>query len=437
MRLRLQDGIAALLLLAGALALGYGPTQSGGWTIVGLYAFLFAVYAFILARSSEEAYPFFKWWSIALRFSLVAALPNLSDDVYRFIWDGRLILQGVNPFDHIPRFYMDPAHALPGLDEDLFLKLNSQDYHTVYPPLAQLGFALSVALFPKSILGAAIVLKILHALLDTGAVLLLEKLVRERGRPQKSVLIYALNPLIIVELTGNLHFECGMVFFLALALWWMSRGRWYRSAWAWAGAIGAKLLPLMFLPFLIRRLGWPRFFGWSALLGLSLLLLFLPLLNSLFLSNMGSSLDLYFRRFEFNASLYYLIRWLGFQWKGYNLIQTIGPVMALLVLLIILTLAWRDRGRGVSKLPEYWLAAITVYLLFSTTVHPWYLALPVFFSALTAWRFPLVWSALIPLSYLAYTTPEVHQPAWTLWVQYGAVALVMIRERYQLYASSY
>lgn len=411
-----------ILFLAGVIALGYGPEQGDGGTIVGLYAFLFAVYGYMLRFGKEEDYPMYRWLAILARFSLVFALPNLSDDVYRFVWDGRLILQGINPFDHTPRQLLDAGN------EALFLKLNSPDYYTVYPPLAQLTFALSAWLSPGSVLGSAIALKIMHAALDTGAILLLERLLKQWGLPKRSALLYALNPLIIIELTGNLHFECAMVFFLALALWQMSGERWYRPVWAWVGAIGAKLLPLMFLPFLLRRLGWPRVVYWGLLLGAGLLVIFLPLLNSLFFANMGASLGLYFRTFEFNASLYYIARWLGFQIKGYNLIHLIGPLFALTTLLLISWLAWRERTLEVKRLPLMWLMAITTYLLLSTTVHPWYLALPVFFSALTPFRFPIVWSALAPLSYLAYLTPEVRELPWVAWVAYLPVLGVMIWE---------
>lgn len=394
------------LFLAGTVVLNYGPTQQDGWVIVGLYAGLFLLYGLILRKSTPGEYTFYKWLAIAARFSLIAAIPNLSDDVYRFIWDGRLLIQGINPFDHLPR-------ELPDMDPALFNRLNSPDYYTVYPPLAQLTFFAAAGLFPKSILGATIVLKTIHAILDTGTILLLERM----GISKRSVLLYALNPLIIIELTGNLHFEAGMLFFLALALWWMVQGRWYRSIWGWMGAIGAKLLPLIFLPFLLRRVRW----SWFALLGLGLLVLFSPLLNPWFVEHLGSSLGLYFQKFEFNASLYFLLRGVGKWITGYNLILYLGPVLSALTLLFIVRLAWLEKEWKFDRLPVLWLAAISCYLLCSTTVHPWYLALPVFFSALTKYRFPIVWSGLIPLTYLAYREPVVHLPGWVSWLEYGVV----------------
>ncbi|MBK8491720.1 MAG: hypothetical protein IPL49_12750 [Saprospirales bacterium] len=417
-----------LLFLGGAIALNYGPAQQDGWVVVGLYAWLFGWYGVMWRKSTPDDYSFYKWLAIVARVALIAAIPNLSDDVYRFIWDGRLALHGINPFDHPPRFYMEQAQLLPGLNAALFVKLNSPDYHTIYPPLAQLTFVTSVWLFPKSIWGATIVLKTIHAALDIGTILLLERIAPRFGLPKRAVLIYALNPLILIELTGNLHFEAGMIFFLALTLWWISNGKWYQSIWGWVGAIGAKLLPLMFLPFLIRRLRWPKWAYWFLLLGAGLLVLFIPLLNAWFLHHLGSSLDLYFRKFEFNASLYFLLRGVGQLLTGYNLIAYLGPALAGLTFFFIIRMAWLEKKPEVARLPVLWLAAISCYLFCSTTVHPWYLAMPVFFAALTNYRFPIVWSALVPLTYLAYLEPSVHLPGWVSWLEYGVVGGYLIWE---------
>ncbi|MEO0876545.1 MAG: hypothetical protein AAFY48_18235 [Bacteroidota bacterium] len=95
--------------------------------------------------------------------------------------------------------------------------------------------------------------------------LLLIRLLRYWSLPEERVLWYALNPLIIVEVVGNLHFEGAMIFFLLLGLWALLRwkgsdNKWWLaiSAVAMAMAVSSKLLPLLFFPFLIRRLGWWR-----------------------------------------------------------------------------------------------------------------------------------------------------------------------------------
>jgi hypothetical protein len=179
-------------------------------------------------------------------------------------------------------------------------------------------------------------------------------------------------------------------------------------------AVASKLLPLMFFPFLIRRLGWRRSLTYFSWVGLTLVLLWLPLLSSTLLANFSNSIELYFQRFEFNASLFYLIKWIGYQYEGYNLIRWIGPALALVVFLLILLQSLRDRGQDWAQLPTLWLFAMSVYLCCATTVHPWYTALPLVFCVFTPYRWPVLWSYLITFTYITYWTPGLYQE--NLWV---------------------
>src|SRR5687768_8060735 len=65
--------------------------------------------------------------SVLHRAVLLFSMPSLSDDVYRFVWDGRVLAAGHNPFTNVPSHYMDGVNALPGLHEDLYEKLNSKE----------------------------------------------------------------------------------------------------------------------------------------------------------------------------------------------------------------------------------------------------------------------------------------------------------------------
>ena len=116
-------GVLFLFLIAG---LGYGPAQSGfGW-IAGLHGAAFLVYLLIYKKAnSPTSLYFFLGVAVLARLLLIGAFPQLSDDIYRFVWDGRLINQGVNPFAQLPAYYMQEGNQLPGLTPDLFARLNS------------------------------------------------------------------------------------------------------------------------------------------------------------------------------------------------------------------------------------------------------------------------------------------------------------------------
>ena len=72
-----------------------------------------------------------------LRLMVLAAPPFLSTDLYRYVWDGRVQMAGINPYRYIPA---DPA--LESLrDAAIFPHINrATTAPTIYPPMAQIVF---------------------------------------------------------------------------------------------------------------------------------------------------------------------------------------------------------------------------------------------------------------------------------------------------------
>ncbi|GJM34006.1 MAG: hypothetical protein DHS20C18_30070 [Saprospiraceae bacterium] len=421
-----KDWLFAIGLLAVTVAIGYLPGQSDFGPLISLYAVFFGLYLLAINCTSISAVPFYLGLAVVMRLIMVFAFPQLSDDIYRFIWDGRLWNQGYNPFEQLPTYFVGGNLQVPGLTPELFSKLNSPEYFTIYPPVAQATFAIACWLFPNSIVASALVMKSVLLAFELGSLWLIVRLLRHYDLPPHLVLIYALNPLIILEISGNVHFEGGMIFFLLLAWWLLICGRWTWSAIALALSIATKLLPLMFLPLLIRRLGWKRSLGYFVVLGMASILLFAPLLSQTFVQNFSNSLDLYFRKFEFNASIYYLLRWVGYQQVGYNLIAYIGPGLAIGTLTGILFFTLFERQPNLRNWPTAMLFAITLYLFFTTTVHPWYTVMPLVLCIFTRFRFPIMWTGLIMLTYVNYSYPGYFENLWVVAIEYLVIFVVII-----------
>ena len=412
------------VMTASMYHLGYVCQQDDFWPLLGTYAIFFGAYA--LAIKTVRHHKLIQGYialGIGLRLLLLFSVPNLSDDVYRYLWDGHLWLNGINPFVHPPSYYLQHPPLPVGLTTDLYAKLNSPDYHTIYPPVAQGLFSFSCALFPKNSYGSIVVMKAMVFLAELGSLRLLGLLLKQKGLPAAHILLYALNPLIILELTGNLHLEALMIFFLLLSLWLLSKSSYSWATLAIAGSVASKLLPLMFLPFFIRRWGWPK---WSVqyfmLMGLALLLMFVPMLSLEFLRGFGSSLDLYFQRFEFNAGIYYLLRWVFMVLTGYNFILFLGPALGLFAGYAIIKMAKSEGDLSWEKLPFMMVLAFGVYLFSATIIHPWYLALPVAICVLTPLRFPILWSGLVVLSYSHYNGGYFRENYWLIALEYIVLA---------------
>ena len=368
--------------------------------------------------------------AIIFRLLFLFAIPNLSQDFYRFIWDGRLLLEGINPY------LMTPAENFSAGDlpfsgaQELFEGMGSLSAGnpTNYPPLNQLFFALAALFGGNSILVSVIWLRIFIIAADIGIFYFGRKLLKNLKLPESNIFLYLLNPLTIIELTGNLHFEGVMLFFLLAALYLLQCQKWLFSALFFSCSIAVKMIPLMFLPLLFRRLGWKRALVYYAVTGFLLLLFFLPFLSGAFAENFFSSINLWFQKFEFNAGFYYLIRWIGYEVEGYNIISYAGPALAGVVFVSILFMAILKQNQEMRGLLTSMMFGMGIYLLLATTVHPWYLATPLLLSVFTRYKFVQVWSLMVVLSYFAYSQPDYKENLWIIALEYVAIFGVMVYE---------
>ena len=427
------------LLALSILIIGYWTERTNSVQLIGCFVLAFGAYGYLSSRKGRpdlqslsdlenltgeektrktlKPFEVYIILGIGIRFLLLFAIPNLSDDFYRFIWDGRLLNNGINPFLELPSFYIENGLYSDFLIPDLYQNLNSQQYFTVYPPVLQAIFMLATWLFPNSILGSVMVMKAVLLLFEIGSIILILKLLRHFKMPEQNVILYALNPVVILEIVGSIHFEGTMIFFSLLAIWLLVKNKWWWSAASMGMAIVAKLLPLMFLPFLIKRLKW-KSIRYYFVLEIVVLLLFSPLLNKVFITNISESIGLYFQDFEYNGSFYYVLRWIGFQIEGYNMISYLSPWLSLAVAISIFGLSLNVKETTFKQLPRNMLFALTIFYLLSTTVHPWYITSMVAFGTLTRFRYPMVWSGLIFLTYFNYGYEPFQENIWLVIFEY-------------------
>ncbi len=432
----LSIGIFSIYLL-----LGYQIQRHETTLLLGLYSILFLLYAWIVFKAPKEQLTYWTIAAIAFRLILLFSVPNLSEDFYRFIWDGRLLASGYHPFAHIPSFYIENKLSIPGIDESLYQNLNSKSYFTIYPPVAQLLFWLS-AKISSSVYGSLLLLKTLNVFAEIGSIVLLKSLLNHFKIPTRNLLIYALNPLVILELTGNAHFDGIMIFFLLVSFYFMVKQRLMLAAITLAVAICIKLIPLIFLPALLTLLGWKKAFQFYATVAVTCLILFIPLLDVAIIEGFQNSLGYYFSRFEFNASIYYIVRWLGFIFLGYNIVHIAGGVLAVIAMFLIIKISLRNdkssnaqttdiKSNTILKFPtfvESLLWSLLVYFLFTTTLHPWYISTLLAISVLTPYKFVVLWTYTIFLSYAGYSSEGFNDNLWIVAFEYITVLGYLVYE---------
>lgn len=246
--------------------------------------------------------------ALLLRLMFLLAPPQLSDDIYRYLWDGSTLLRGANPYAVAPSAVTPPSglastHAL----------INHPDYVTIYPPAAQVVFAAGATMG-----GGITGLKAFLVLLDIGLCALVIAVLRCLNLPVWQAVLYAWNPLPVLEIAGSGHVDGAGLTMLLVSCWLLMAGM-ARSVplktWPFvlsgvfmAAASLVKLFPLALFPVLFLLVPSERrlYFMTGFMAGVAALLLpFLP-----HLTNMATTLDAYARNWEFAGFAFTTVRWL-------------------------------------------------------------------------------------------------------------------------------
>ncbi len=383
------------------LMLGYFLDREQFYELLFLFTLAF-VGTRILWKNQNDQNTLFKV-GLLFRLLFLFSTPALSQDFYRFLWDGNAILASINPFQYKPDEIINTIATFPNANF-LHQKMGglSASHFSNYPPINQLFFAIAALIGEKSILLSTIMLRIFIILADVGIYFYGKKILTHFNTNPKTIFLYFLNPLVILELTGNLHFEGVMLCFFVIGLCFLIQNKLFFAAFFVAISIATKLLPLLLLPLFFRYFGLKKsllFYGTILVLNI---LFFLPFSTSMLLSNYVDTISLWFINFEFNASIYYLIREVGYEIQGYNIIQTVGKITPIISVLIILFFAFLKNNNSIERLLINGLMVLTLYFFISTTVHPWYVINLVLISVFTNYRFPIVWSFVVILSYFPY-----------------------------------
>lgn len=413
-------GIAQALVWISICSLGPLREHTKPFLILMLLAFALCLWAFFrFPVRSRQASLLILGFALLFRITALFAPPSQSEDVYRYIWDARVADMGINPYAFPPNAPEMEKYR----DDRVYPLINSKPYVTAYPPASQILFRLCYKVFGIN----AIAMKAVFSLFEFLTVLVVWKLLALWGRRPHFLLLIAWNPFFIFEFSHSGHSDSLMMFLILLSIYLLSRNR---NAWAmasFAGAVLAKLHPAIWFPLFIRRIGWKSM--WAGFVtGFGLMLLYFSydsLLQYL------SSLSLYFRLFEFNASIHYLIRFIGRVGFHQSWDKLIGPYLGALLALITVAIVWKFPSRNARDLLHagFWIMAADLCL--ATTVHPWYLTWAALALPFFPYAFMVYWIATSCLSYIAYAYHPVYEPAWVLLVEYLPMYGLMAWEIWQ------
>jgi hypothetical protein len=343
------------------------------------------------------------FFSIFFRAFLVPTNPKvLSKDMYRYIWDGRVQQNGINPY-----LYPPSSEQLKSLrDAKIYPNINRKNYPTIYPAGAQLLFRVFHILAGDRIFG----FKGLIVFFDMMTLLLLFATLKAHGFEETRIYIYAWNPLVIFEIGYSGHLEGLTVFLMVLAFYLNAKNRKVPAVIALAFSSATKLYPALLLPALLNQ--GERIKGGLVFVG-SVLFLYLPFLTAG--NKITGFLPIYFKNpYEsFNLGLKYLIMRLFPELDYFFL--TIIFMLVLMAVGFYFFLKEKQKEQVVRC--AYILIGLLLILM-PASLHAWYVIILIpfltFFPSI-GW---LIFTCTVPLSYIKYVSPMGVMPVWVLFLEY-------------------
>ncbi len=426
-----------LLYLAAFLVYPFLPaTRDSGlaFTIVcGLHVLLGLALLPVLAGGMRRR----TLWILALiflpRLVCLPMHPWLSDDAWRYMWDGGLVLDGKNVYLYAPA---DPA--LEHLRGEVFDFVDYRDVKTIYPPLAQLGFAAAVLMaqpFGGGAFAQFVCLKVLLVGTEIFALLLLLRMLRHRRSahaPPSALGYYLFSPLPVIEFAGQGHLDAWLLPLLAvlLGIVFAARGIQHigkqKNAFKAGAVIGAAAL-VKVLPIVLLALWWRCIRGVkqrAALLAgclICLLLFAVPFFSEVqAIDNLRETAAYYSNVLEFNGVPLYVLKALLDFVEAPDYWEWAPNLLSALRMLLVAVLLLRLKVRGRDELVRAMFWVLCAALLISSKVHTWYFAPLLLLNVMIGFRWLPFFAGFSMLTYAIYAVSPPAEAYVLEYIAWGA-----------------
>lgn len=416
---------------------------------------------------TKSLIPFILFFSLLFRLILLFSVPIHESDFYRYQWDGKSAVHGINPFllepgalklaeEEITTPYRDPSNGvtwrgrqfddqekallkqLANLRDEnrvLHSRVSHQAVPTIYPPVAQAVFSLSSFLFGDSLTGLKSVLLIFDFLIILLSIGILKRL---KLNPELAI-VYAWSPLVLKEFANSAHYDAVPIFFTLLAIYAaLASQQPIKVALSLALGTLAKFFSSILLPVLIPL--HPKHWRSYSLFAAVVIFAYLPFFfwNDAGLQQVFAGLGVYNKHWQYNAGLFALIQ---------QAIVFISPItqsnllpakiiVAIVLLSVILWQSFRPRetADNPQDLVRRCFIVMAALFILSPTAFPWYYTWVMPFLCIFPKRPWIMLSWLLPLSYINFhndiavsRTLFIHIPVLN-WIIWGTFALLILSD---------
>ncbi|MBW1893324.1 MAG: glycosyltransferase [Deltaproteobacteria bacterium] len=353
--------------------------------------------------------------SLVCRLALIPHEP--SDDINRYLWEARLINEGINPYHHAPD---DPALEAIARTDPYHTKINHPYNPAAYPPFVLYFFS-----FLIRISYTPLIIKFFMILFDMAAVWFIMLLLEQRQIDLRWTLLYALNPLILYSFAGQGHFDAMQSFFLLGAIFFYDRKKWFLM-FVFAGlAIQTKYVAAAAIPFLIRRDNIKNIWILPVIVAAP----YIPLIDSQW-KQFFYCIIKFGDEYAFNGSIHGLLRAAT---GGITPATDICKIMLVVSLALGLFFFHPERRSRFGYDPiQGCLFAFSALLIFAPTVHFWYIAWIIPFAVINQRMSWIVLSLSISLYFVAngilHHTGQWDLPVWAQVAEWIPFAIIFFLE---------
>tara|TARA_B100000959_G_scaffold285878_1_gene362205 strand:- start:532 stop:1941 length:1410 start_codon:yes stop_codon:yes gene_type:complete len=379
------------------------------YLILFLFYFL-AIYLVLRLNEQNKNLKIVLFFAVLFRLALLPSNPIQEDDHYRYLWDGKVTRNGINPYKYSPDEIREFAENRENIEytfknikeleslnlirfknhqsEILFDRINHPEVPTIYPPFSQIVFSFADVFLGGGTTGLRIILFIFDLAVLWMVLLLLKS---QKINPLYSI-IYAWSPLVIKEIVNSLHMDSIPLLFLTLSTYLLVKSSPRMSIFTYSLSILSKYYSLMLLPIffaVIRKDGWSKLFMAAIILFFTLLIFSFPFIDDGW--SIFKGLAIYGSQWERNDSIFAVIKYL----TGNHQITIIIVFGIFTAILGYITLSSEDIVKKI-------LILLTAFFLLSPTQYPWYLISFLPFLTFYPNRALLLLSGLLSLYYLEF-----------------------------------
>jgi len=332
---------------------------------------------------------------IIFRITLIPSIPTTSPDVYRYIWEGKVAINGFNPYQQAP-----DNPQISYLKSGIWEKVGFKSMPSIYPPLAQTVFVLGYLISgdANNVWG----IKIVYLLSEILTLIFLLKLLRLKKVNPGYIVLYAWMPVPIMEYFINAHIDVIGIAFLIMFLYYLEKGKFNISAIFFALSFLSKFYPLMLFPLLVKKIGIKEIIPFTLLFLIVSLIFYFPFITKDFA--IKNALSMYLSKWEFNGSVFNII-------KLFSNGQTARIICGIFLIITIgiISASYRDFTKASFGI-------LLSFIVFASTVYPWYLGWMAAINPLV--NFYSAFSLLFTINFSNFT------PLGKVWHEYWRVLII-------------